>query len=135
MKRFAMSFLSTVLCIICFRIILLINWREFLSIFNNNIGFFKLLQIGFYAFLCVLSIIGCIISLIGSIYNMICVFSVLFFSKKEIHVSVDENYVIRDSFIELSNGKIIPIRIKKIVMNKPENEESNGEAIEENNQQ
>lgn len=65
---------------------------------------------------------------IKSIWHMILFhYDILFYNKKEIHVTVDEDYIIRDSFVELSGGKIIPIKIKKIIMNKPDEQEEKEE--------
>lgn len=51
-----------------------------------------------------------------------------FYNKKEIHLIIDENQYIRDSYVELKNGRTIPIKINKVKWKKPkETKESTGE--------
>ena len=44
----------------------------------------------------------------------------LFYKEREIHMNVDENNVIRDSYVKLRSGKISPINIHKITFGKLE---------------
>ena len=88
-------------------------------------SFKGIMKTGFQLFIISLCIISIIFCGIKSIWHMILYNYNLFFyenEKKVIKVTVDENYTIRDSFVELFDGRIIPIDIKKIAINKPEEE-------------
>ena len=122
---FFLSLLYSVLALIFIALTLRLDLSIFEPIFSPyKLNIFKLIKIGTYAFMCLFVLSGCITFVIAAIKNIILFhyFLITPNDDKTINVTVDENYIIRDSFLELSNGKIIPIKIKKIVMNKPENE-------------
>lgn len=74
----------------------------------------------FMIFICLFGIIGTVFFFCLALYNLIMVFICTFIiDNRIIHVSVDENHIIQDTFLELSNGKIIPIKITKLKMDKP----------------
>ena len=59
-----------------------------------------------------------------AIYHLIAFFCLFMGlgNKSEIHLTVDENHYIKECFVELASGKIIPIRISKVKWNKPDDE-------------
>lgn len=94
----------------------------------DNIG--NMIVMGFYAFVILFIVSSAIACAIKSIYHIILFnYEFLFYKEKKIHVTVDDNRNI-SSYVELSNGKIIPIKIHKVVLNsdkdntEPKEEES-----------
>ena len=49
----------------------------------------------------------------------------LFYKEKQIHVTINEDNAIVDTYLETSNGKIIPIKIRRIKLPQPNNKEVN----------
>ena len=132
--HFILSFIYTIFSILCMSCALKINVEKAMSALFAN-GIFITISRGFYVFSCLLVLIGSLTFTIGAILHMVLMFYHAFFAYqggRQINVTVDENYIIRDSFLELSNGKIIPINIKKIVMNKPQNDNNIVESGESN---
>lgn len=67
-------------------------------------------------------------SIIKVIYHMILYCYYTFFygsSYSKIHLKIDENDIIRESYVELKNKKIVPIEISRVIIKKPEVEEEN----------
>ena len=130
LQHICQSLLYSVIALLFIYLTMRLDLSIFEPIFSTyDINIFKLIGIGAYAFLYLFVISATIALTIASIKSMILFHSYLFNNEKVIKVTVDENYIIRDSFLELSNGRIIPISIRKIVMDKPENE-SNEEIRE-----
>jgi hypothetical protein len=81
-----------------------------------------------YIFICLFCIMGGLFFLGLSLFHLFMVYYYAFVNdNRVIHVAVDENDVIQDTFLELSNGKIIPIKITKLKMDKPKEKEATGE--------
>lgn len=96
-----------------------------------KIGFFDYLKIAFLGCIDILVISTTIAFIISAIYNIVLYqYYSLFYYNRIIRLTVDQNYIIRDSFVELSDGRTIPIRISKIMMGKPEEEKEEQEAGE-----
>ena len=87
--------------------------------------FREVIMMGVYIFFILFCIATILFFAIKSIWHIILFnYNLFFYEKREgqINVTVDENYIIRDSFVELFDGTTIPIKIRKIVMGKPEEE-------------
>ena len=85
---------------------------------------------GFYVFLILWLLSLSIASGLKSIWCMILFnYYLFFYNEEKIHVTVDNNRNI-SSYAELSNGKIIPIKIHKVVLNEDKTED-NAEPKEE----
>ena len=90
----------------------------------------NMVRMGLYVFLILWLLSLSIATGLKSIWCMILFnYYLFFYNEKEIHVTVDDNRNI-SSYVELSNGKIIPIKIHKVVLNgdkdntEPKEEES-----------
>lgn len=120
--HFFLALYHVILCVVCTCCSININLNKIIGVFYTN-NIFKVIGICFYIFICLLVIFGSIAFFIGTIFHLIMFYYYAFFYKhndREINITVDENYIIRDSFVELSNGRIIPIKIKKVSMGNPE---------------
>lgn len=100
-----------------------------MKLFDPGISTFKdVIACTLMIFICLFGIIGTIFFFCLSVYNLMMVFVRTFIiDNRMIHVAVDENHIIQDTFLELSNGKIIPIKITKLKMDKPKEENKVGE--------
>lgn len=95
---------------------------------NLNIDIFYqfniklILRLGFMLFLYIFSIIGSLASLLVVIWTLVKSFYYSFFyeiKNSRVFMSIDESNVIQESFVELANGKKIPIDIRKIITKVP----------------
>lgn len=87
-------------------------------------------------FLFGLVVFGSITLIISFIYNMVLFFYYAFFSQFDklikMEVMIDENDIIRESFMEYKNGKKIPVNIKRIYINQlPPQQTVTNEQIQE----
>ena len=81
-----------------------------------------ILRLGFMLFLYIFSIIGSLASLLVVIWTLVKSFYYSFFyeiKNSRVFMSIDESNVIQESFVELANGKKIPIDIRKIITKVP----------------
>ena len=113
------------------------------DLFNDLYEIFKSIEnmrhmIGFSMFLfgllCLVFVsISCAIK---TIYHLVAFCAIVIFgyckTEEQICVNVDENCIVRGSFVELSNGKIIPIRLNKINWSKEDIDKINGSLGESN---
>lgn len=138
MKHLLLSIISTILCGFC---VYTIAKNDFGSI-HLLIDMIKASDSYLDAFFVTIQIFGhmffisfAIANAIKAIYELILFhYYGLFYKEREIHVAVDENKVIRDSYVKLKNGSIIPIKLHKIVFGEPEKEENKIEETECNEQ-
>lgn len=81
-----------------------------------------ILRLGFMLFLYIFSIIGSLALLLVVIWTLVKSFYYSFFyeiKNSRVFMSIDESNVIQESFVELANGKKIPIDIRKIITKVP----------------
>ena len=100
-----------------------------MKLFDPGISTFKdVIACTLMIFICLFGIIGTVFFFCLALYNLIMVFVRTFIiDNRMIHVAIDENNIIQDTFLELSDGKIIPIKITKLKMNNPKEENKIGE--------
>jgi hypothetical protein len=103
-----------------------VSWLNIVDYDWFNIEFNGMIGNGIILNMLLFTFIGSIVSAYKTIYHMVMFYITIFFkNKSKIHLTVDEEYIIRDSFVELSSGKTIPIKIKKIKWNKDEVKQEN----------
>lgn len=97
----------------------------------NSIWDFVL--VGFFVFCDIFAISIGIFSLIKLVYHLVVAWASIFNLDKKldkiIYLDVDDNNIIRNSFVELSDGKIIPIKINRIVTRNLDKEKEVEEKI------
>lgn len=124
MRNLASSLLYSIGAIIGVCGLLKIDYSIIITFFTEgNLNFFKFLTGCVWIWFLLFMISTCIAFIIKSLYSLALFhYYSLFYTDREINVYVDENRIIRDSFVELSDGRVIPIKIRKIIMGKSDNE-------------
>lgn len=124
-KHFVFTFIHA-FCFVLFTKIF--QWDIFVGVMKNlydpGISNFKdVIACMMMVIICLFGIIGTIFFFCLTVYDMAMIFICTFITdNRKIHVAVDENHIIHDTFLELSNGKIIPIKITKLKMEKSKEE-------------
>lgn len=124
-KHFLSSILYSFLSVMYFYLILKFVDVNLLLNFNNFWEFpdFRHLVVySLYLSICLFFIFGGVCFSIKTIYHMVLFYYKTFVKSydEQINLAVDENNIIRKSYVEFSNGKIIPINITKIHWENPE---------------
>lgn len=127
------SFFNAILASLCINT--LFTWKNFimqLIQYGFVDGFWNMIKMGICAFGIFFITLSGIAFLINSIkYIILFYYYGLFYNyDKTIHVTVDGNKI--GSYVEFSNGKTIPIKIHKVVM---DNNETVDEAEQENKEE
>ena len=120
-KHFFAAFMDVTVSIVWAKSLNSIYFSDlFMMIINGEISGFKTwASASVYLFMSLFCIIGTIFFFCLGLYNLFMIFYCVFITDNRIiHVAVDENDIIQDTFLELSNGKIIPIKITKLKMDK-----------------
>lgn len=138
MKHLLLSIISTILCGLSVYIIAKDNFgatRLLADMIKASDTYLDALLITIQIFGHMFFISFAIANAIKAIYEIILFhYYGLFYKEREIHITVDENKVIRDSYVKLKNGSIIPIKLHKIVFGELEKEENKIEETECNEQ-
>ena len=125
LKRFLFAYLYTILSIIFigFSIklanIVLPLLNDYKYIFDHP------LKAGTMIFAAILSVTGSVTFIMITIYNIIAFMYYAFFEQMRpsdtsiMNIVLDENNMIRDSFMEYENGKKVPVYIKRIISKVP----------------
>lgn len=102
----------------------------------NNFSIKDTIILSFDVFILLFFIAVCITCFIKGIQYLYILFRDSFFKKqtdfKQMNIRIDENNVIRESYMELKNGEIIPIDIKQIIL---QNEVKQTQQEDENKQE
>lgn len=90
-----------------------------LELSNLDFGNFELRQLivnGLITFLYLFVLVGCIFSFFESICLMIKLFyhSFVRTNEEKVHMIVDQNNYIKDCFVELKNGRRIPVFVSRV---------------------
>lgn len=120
-KHFFSAFMQFIMSIIWANSLLTNRSIEYITmIINREVPSFKdWVLICVYTFMTLFIIMAVIFFFGMTLYHLFMAFYCAFVTdNRVVHVAVDENDVIQDTFLELSNGKIIPIKITKLKMDK-----------------
>ena len=120
--------------------ILLVFWGAFTIdiidrtknlIYDFTYTFKNCIIIGFVIFVLLLSIIATVTFIIKAFQHLLSFFYYgFFYNYDKMQIKIDEENKIQESYMELKNGKIIPINISRVSIKVPPIEENN-ETIEE----
>ena len=98
-----------------------------------DVNFGAMIANGTLLYALLFMLIGSIVFAFKLVYHMIAFYvSIFFINKAKINLNVDEDFIIRDSYVELSSGKTIPIKINKIKWNISKDELKKVEEINKN---
>lgn len=102
----------------------------------NNFSIKDTIILSFDIFILLFFIAVCITCFIKGIQHLYILFRDSFFKKqtdfKQMNIRIDKNNIIRESYMELKNGEIIPIDIKQIIL---QNEVKQTQQEDENKQE
>lgn len=102
------------------------------NLFNELINskyfnFFQPIKLGLMISGIIFSISVCIFSVYKIFYNLFKFYTGDNISINNVHITVDDNFVLRDSYMEFSDGTKVPVHITKLSFKKSEEENKNGE--------
>ena len=132
MRHFILSWLYSILSLLFINLSIKFNVLDLYALLLEEdfkfagimdfIGSASILYCGLFILMGTLFFIGL------AIYHLAMIYYYTFaYKSRKIHTIVDENDIIQDTYLELADGKIIPIKITRLVMDKPKVKEATGE--------
>lgn len=131
-KSFFISLAATIMCLLAVQIMIPLFKKEMINI-SSSITFYGLKAFSSWIiiFFTIFVVLAAISFTIKAIWELILFFyfTIFYVDKYDsVNLSVDQNNVIRESYVEFKNGQKVPIQISKIVYNNPqENSETTDE--------